>query len=119
MKTENEQKLTLTVEAVREDEKNCFSKEMEEIKKRMEEDKAQAIAEAVASNQELLKILKDVSSFIDVYFLCICTSVAIQFKRIRAPVSVRSIHTNERKNCRLRKRSGKSNVFTDINSNTI
>lgn len=103
MKTENEQKLTSTVEAVREDEKNQFSKEMEEMKQRMEEDKAQAIAEAVTSSQEQLKILKDVSCFIDVYFLCIHTSVAIPFKGIRAPASVRSIHTNERKNCRLRK----------------
>ena len=103
MKTENEQKLTSTVEAVREDEKNRFSKETKEIKQRMEEDKAQAIAEAVASNQEQLKILKDVSCFIDVYFLCIRTSVAIQFKGIRAPTSVRSIHTNKRKNCRFRK----------------
>ena len=31
MKMENEQKLTATVETVREDEKNRFSKEMEEM----------------------------------------------------------------------------------------
>ena len=63
MKLENEQKLTATVEAVKEDEKNRFSKEMEEVKQHLEEDKAQAIAEAVTSIQEQLKILKDVSDF--------------------------------------------------------
>ena len=46
MKTENEQKLTATVETVREDEKNPFSKGMEEMKQLLEEDKAQAVAEA-------------------------------------------------------------------------
>ena len=46
MKTENEQKLTAAVETVREDEKNWFSKEMEEMKQLLEEDKAQAVAEA-------------------------------------------------------------------------
>lgn len=61
MKTENEQKLTATVETVREDEKNRFSKEMEEMKQLLEEDKAQAMAEAVTSIQEQLKVLKDVS----------------------------------------------------------
>ena len=61
MKTENEQKLTATVETVREDEKNRFSKEMEEMKQLLEEDKAQAVAEAVTSIQEQLKVLKDVS----------------------------------------------------------
>ena len=61
MKTENEQKLTTTVETVREDEKNRFSKEMEEMKQLLEEDKAQAVAEAVTSIQEQLKVLKDVS----------------------------------------------------------
>ena len=61
MKTENEQKLTAAVEAVREDEKNRFSKEMEEMKQLLEEDKTQAVAEAVTSIQEQLKLLKDVS----------------------------------------------------------
>ena len=61
MKTENEQKLTATVETVREDEKNRFSKEMEEMKQLLEEDKAKAVAEAVISIQEQLKVLKDVS----------------------------------------------------------
>lgn len=61
MKTENEQKLTAAVETVREDEKNRFSKEMEEMKQLLEEDKAQAVAEAVTSIQEQLKVLKDVS----------------------------------------------------------
>ena len=61
MKTENEQKLNATVETVREDEKNRFSKEMEEMKQLLEEDKAQAVAEAVTSIQEQLKVLKDVS----------------------------------------------------------
>ena len=61
MKTENEQKLNATVETVREDEKNRFSKEMEEMKQLLEEDKAQAMAEAVTSIQEQLKVLKDVS----------------------------------------------------------
>ena len=61
MKTENEQKLTATVETVREDEKNRFSKEIEEMKQLLEEDKAQAVAEAVTSIQEQLKVLKDVS----------------------------------------------------------
>ena len=63
MKLENEQTLTATVEAVKEDEKNQFSKEMEEIKQHLEEDKVQAIAEAVTSIQEQLKTLKDVSDF--------------------------------------------------------
>lgn len=57
MKTENEQKLTETVEAVREDERNRFTKEMEEMKQHIEEDKAQT----VMSIQEQLKILQDVS----------------------------------------------------------
>ena len=61
MKTENKQKLTATVETVREDEKNRFSKEIEEMKQLLEEDKAQAVAEAVTSIQEQLKVLKDVS----------------------------------------------------------
>ena len=61
MKTENEQKLTAAVEAVREDEKNRFSKEMQEMKQLLEEDKTQAVAEAVTSIQEQLKLLKDVS----------------------------------------------------------
>ena len=64
MKLENEQKLTASVETVKEDEKNRFSKEIEEIKQRLEEDKAQAMAEAVASIQEQLKTLKDVSYFL-------------------------------------------------------
>ena len=63
MKLENEQKLTTTVEAVKKDEKNRFSKEMEEMRQHLEEDKAQAISEAVTSIQEQLKILKDVSDF--------------------------------------------------------
>lgn len=63
MKTENEQKLTATVEAVKEDEKNRFSKEMEEMKQRIEEEKVRAIDEAVTSIQEQLKRLKDVSCF--------------------------------------------------------
>lgn len=63
MKLENEQKLTATVEAVKEDEKNRFLKEMEKMRQHLEEDKAQDISEAVTSIQEQLKILKDVSDF--------------------------------------------------------
>lgn len=63
MKLENEQKLTATVEAVKEDEKNRFLKETEKMRQHLEEDKAQDISEAVTSIQEQLKILKDVSDF--------------------------------------------------------
>ena len=63
MKLANEQNLTATVEAVKEDEKNRFSKEMEEMRQHLEEDKAQAISEAVTGIQEQLKLLKDVSDF--------------------------------------------------------
>ena len=63
MKLENERKLTVIVETVKEDEKNRFSKEIEEIKQHLEENKSQAIAESVTSIQEQLKLLKDVSGF--------------------------------------------------------
>ena len=61
MKTESEQKLTAAVQAAKEDEKNHFSKEIEEMKQLLEQDKAQAVAEAVTSIQEQLKLLQDVS----------------------------------------------------------
>ena len=63
MKLENEQEFTATIESVKEDEKNRFSKEIEKIKQHLEETKSQAIAESVTSFQEQLKLLKDVSSF--------------------------------------------------------
>ena len=63
MKLENEQEFTATIESVKEDEKNRFSKEIEKIKQHLEETKSQAIAESATSFQEQLKLLKDVSSF--------------------------------------------------------
>ena len=66
MKRENEQNLTATIEAVRVVEKKQFLKEMEEMKQHIEKDRVHAVAEAeqnVASIQEQLKMLKDVSLF--------------------------------------------------------
>lgn len=64
MKTESEQKLTTTIEGIREDEKKQFVKEMEEMKQHIEEEKAQAVVEAEQNAtriQEQLNMLKDVS----------------------------------------------------------
>ncbi|XP_065911075.1 forkhead-associated domain-containing protein 1-like isoform X2 [Dysidea avara] len=62
MKMENEQKLTTTVEAVKQDEKEQFQKELNELKQHMEVDKTQALEreqQKTSSVEEQLKILRE------------------------------------------------------------
>ena len=66
MKMENEQKLTTTVEAVKQDEKEQFQKELNELKQHMEVDKTQALEreqQKTSSVEEQLKILREVNYF--------------------------------------------------------
>jgi len=67
MKMENEQKLTTTVEAVKQDEKEQFQKELDELKQQMEMDKVQALnreQQKTSCVEEQLKLLKEVSHFL-------------------------------------------------------